>query len=176
MPAATSTQSRKTEGEKRSTPRRSSRPVGRPSKFSKEVAHAIIAKARIGLPLKFCSQAAGVSKDAVEEWRARWPDFDRELTQAQAEAVADAWTRIEQAGLPFGKRPGDWRSDAWRLEKAYPPDFAKPPEVAVTNNVTTNTALQITIVESREIESRTVVVDAQVDELFNQRRRSIREP
>jgi hypothetical protein len=176
MPTTTSTQSRKTEGEKRQTPRRSSRPVGRPSKFSKEVRDAIIAKARIGLPLKFCSQAAGVSKDAVEEWRARWPDFDRELTQAQAEAVAAAWTRIEQAGLPFGNSPGDWRADSWRLEKGYPADFAKQPEVAVTNNMTTNTALQITIAESREIESRTAAVDAQVDELFNQRRSAIRAP
>ena len=75
----------------------------------------------------------------------------------------------------MGNRPGDWRADSWRLEKGYPMDFAKPPEVAVTNNVTTNTALQITIVESREIESRTAAVDAQVEELFNQRRREIRD-
>jgi hypothetical protein len=135
----------------------------------------IVEKARSGLPMKFCAQAAGVSKDAVEEWRARWPELDHELSLAQAQAVEAAWKQIEAAGIGNDKRPPDWRSSAWRLEKSHPLDFAKPPEVTVNNSVTTNNTLQITIIESREIESRTAAVDAQVDELFNQRRRALRD-
>lgn len=160
---------------RRKPPRHSHRPHGRPTKLTPETWAKILEKARTGLPLKYCALAAGTSADTVEEWRSADPNLEAELAEARAIAADAAWQRIVKAGEPYGKRPGDWRSDSWRLEKSFPADFAKPPEVAINNNVTTNTAIQITIVESREIESRTASVDAQVDELFNDRRRAIRD-
>jgi hypothetical protein len=172
---ATPPKKRTGKGKSRKPPRHSFRPNGKPTKLTEEVWNKILESARSGLPLKYCAQSAGVHADTLEMWRAQNPVLEAELALAQGEAVKDAWARIEQAGLGYEKKPPDWRSDAWRLEKGFPVDFAKPPEVAVTNNVATTTAIAITIIESREIESRSATIDAQVDELFNRRRSAIRD-
>jgi hypothetical protein len=54
-------------------------------------------------------------------------------------------------------------------------DFAKPAEVAGANNVSMNTALQMTIVEAREIEHRTAAVDSRVEALFSAHRLGVRD-
>ena len=133
-------------GKNRNPPRHSFRPNGKPTKLTEEVWNKILESARSGLPLKYCAQSAGVHADTLEMWRAQNPVLEAELTHARSEAVKVAWKQIEAAGIGNDKRPPDWRSSAWRLEKGYPLDFAKPPEVAVTN--VTNTAFQITIVDS----------------------------
>jgi hypothetical protein len=165
----------KGKGRERHPPRHSYRPVGRPTKLTKELWGTFLEKIRSGLPIKYAALAAGTHADSVERWRATVPGLEEELALAQGEAVDAAWKRIEQAGIGYEKKPPDWRADSWRLEKGFPEDFAKPPEVAVNNVTTTTNSLQITIIESRELEARTMSVDARIEELFNQRRRAIRD-
>lgn len=128
----------------------------------------ILEKARSGLPLKLCAEAAGVSINTMEMWRAQQPELEAELAEARAIAAEQAWNQIGRAGKE--KVEGDWRATSWQLEKAYPEDFQGRADVSVTNNVTTNTALQITIVEAQQIGERTEAVDAKLAELFHARR------
>jgi hypothetical protein len=170
MPTTAAKPSQKAGGQPASG--RSPRP-GRPTKFSEALWESILALAAEGLPMKWCCLRAGISPDTAELWRLARPELEHQLQVAQSLAVSNRLKRIEAAAIGSTRKPGDWRADSWLLEKCYPMDFQTKPEVAVTNNVTTNTELKITIVESREIESRTAAVDATVAELFS-RRKSIR--
>lgn len=162
------------------TPRRSKnrpvspRPNGRPTKFSDALWGNILALAAEGIPVKWCCLRSGVSPDTVEQWRIARPELEHQLQVAQSQAVANRLKRIEAAAIGSKAKPGDWRADSWLLEKCHPSDFQTKPEVAVTNNNMTNTAIQITVVEAAQIESRTAAVDAQIDALFS-RRRAVRD-
>jgi hypothetical protein len=147
---------------------------GRPTKFSEALWESILALAAEGLPMKWCCLRVGISPDTAELWRLARPELEHRLQVAQSLAVANRLKRIEAAAIGSKAKPGDWRADSWLLEKCHPMDFQTKPGIEVNNNVTTNNTLQITLVECREIESRTAAVDAQVAELFN-RRKSVRD-
>jgi hypothetical protein len=120
------------------------KPTGRPPKKNAQVIARILKVVRTGLSLKFAAQAGNIDAETLSQWRARDPQFDRDLTQARLAAVEEKWKQIQKAAKDRvdadGKliKAGDWRSFAWS-ERAYRAEFCRP-EIAL-NLVQNNAGL-----------------------------------
>ena len=108
-------------------PTRSGRPRGRPSLFTEERAETILQLVRVGNPTTIAAAYAGVDHSTVGNWAAKGKEdqaagretafsrFAVAYARARAQAVAVRLQRINSAG-----DAGDWRADAWYLERTVP--------------------------------------------------------
>lgn len=102
-------------------------PGGRPPKFSRAVADALVKAARAGLPQPFAAASAGVSATSLRRYlvagrtakRGEYREFWRRWQDAQATFVRLNLALILKAG-----RKGNWKAAAWALEHLYPDTFA----------------------------------------------------
>ena len=86
-------------------------------------------KARSGLPIKFCAQAAGVSKDAVEEWRAKRPELDQELAARKPKRWRLPGSVLRRQGLATTEGPRIGGRIPGGSKKDFPWILPSPPKL-----------------------------------------------
>ena len=103
----------------------------------KAKAEKFLLYARKGNYIEDCCKIAGISRTTFYRWvdashkgDPQYKEFMTRLDQAQAESIADRLERIEQAGIA-----GDWKADAWFLERVYKEKFAADNKVVVEARV-----------------------------------------
>lgn len=84
-----------------------------------------------------CCKLVGISRYTFYDWvgkaKAGDPDYKAfmiKVEQAQAEAIANRLARIERAG-----ELGDWKADAWWLERVYKDKFAADTKVIIETKI-----------------------------------------
>lgn len=107
--------------------------MGRPSKLDEEVQAKIVALLRAGNFAAAAARVAGISPRTFWRWMERgeaddehdveseFCQFWRSCDRARAEAEAIRVQHIATAG-----KEGDWRADAWWLERAHPKHWGPP--------------------------------------------------
>lgn len=91
----------------------SDRLLARAGKRTPENGAKVLELLRYGVPLATAGRIVGVSDDCLRGWIAEDADFAALVEAARHEAVAKRVVRLDQAG-----ERGDWRADAWFLERA----------------------------------------------------------
>jgi len=98
--------------------------IGRPTKCTPETTAIICAEIARGIPKKFACVKAGVSYQQMMEWEKRGADgeepfltFAREAANARAAHISMRLEAIETG-------TGDWKRQAWLLERLEPTLFA----------------------------------------------------
>jgi len=107
--------------------------MGRPTKCTAATTAIVAAHIAKGLPKRHAYALAGITHTAAEDWirrgeggELRFAAFSAACARARAEHVEVRIQRIQAAAAGSGDgRPGDWRADAWLLEKLEPQDFGK---------------------------------------------------
>lgn len=102
--------------------------MGRPTKYSDEVAAKIAEAINAGATKRLAAAHAGVSYDTLNDWehgkkgipKSAHVQFVQLLAAAESRAAIRKLARIEKAG-----NEGDWRADAWWLERRMPEEFGK---------------------------------------------------
>jgi len=74
-----------------------------------------------GMNYAQAADAVGIHRDTLNDWEHTKSDFSDALRKAKAEGINRRLERIERAA-----KKGDWRADAWWLERVYPDQFGKP--------------------------------------------------
>lgn len=113
-------------------------PGGRPTKYNPEVGLRIVAALQLGATMETAAAAAGIDRFTLRLWlregarakkqpeKVRFDDDGRPILATLAEfsaATTRAWPQaelkwlqaIQQAAMPSGKHPGDFRAAAWLL-------------------------------------------------------------
>ena len=103
---------------------------GRPSSLTPRVRKVIIAAIDKGASYRLAALAAGVSPDALGNWRrlgaegdARYAGFVRDLGKAEAKA-AERWL----AQINAAAARGTWTAAAWLLERRHRDEYAQRTE------------------------------------------------
>lgn len=98
--------------------------IGRPTKCTPETTAIICSEIAKGIPKKYACVKAGVSYVQMMEWeklgeegREPFLTFAREVAQARHAHIAMRLEAIESGG-------GDWKRQAWLLERLEPTLFA----------------------------------------------------
>jgi hypothetical protein len=147
--------------------------VSRPTKKNAQAIARILKVARTGLPLKFAAQAGDISDEALSQWRAKDPEFNRALSQARLTAVEERWKLIKRAAEGYKDNPPDWRAAAWALERTFAAEFARP-EFQLnlqTNSVTQNfLSISISGSEAKSIEAEAGPIRERVAQMISQYR------
>jgi len=74
---------------------------------------------RLGANRTAAAQAAGVARTTPYDWLED-PEFAQQVNDAEATAMRVRLARVEKAA-----QGGDWRADAWVLERQFPEAFGK---------------------------------------------------
>lgn len=61
---------------------------GRPTLYNEQRHEAIVSEIRRGLAPSRAGAIVGIGADAVREWRERFPEFDEDVTRAEAQYVS----------------------------------------------------------------------------------------
>jgi transposase len=102
---------------------------GPKGKLTAERQDAIVKAIREGNPHDTAAQAAGIGKTAFYDWlrkgeesekNDKYKKFYEAVKTAEATAEALRVRRINKAGLH-----GDWKADAWYLERRYPDKWGR---------------------------------------------------
>ena len=98
--------------------------IGRPTKCTPEAVAIICAEVAKGIPKKYAGVAAGVDYDTILLWEKlgkegdeRYSVFARDLAAARRTHIAMRLEAIESGA-------GDWKRQAWLLERLEPTLFA----------------------------------------------------
>lgn len=101
------------------------KPPARWTKLTSEVRERYCEAVRLHLPAYLCAQYAGVSRDALHDWKQRARDgeepfatFFREIAAARAEKARVLLGRISRAS----RDPKQWKAAVWLLEHIYSED------------------------------------------------------
>lgn len=94
--------------------------AGRKSKYSPERVKLILDAIRVGSTYALAAAWGGISDDTLDEWKKKYSDFAESFRKAEGEAALKRLARIDKAG-----REGDWRADAWWMERRYPDAYGK---------------------------------------------------
>jgi hypothetical protein len=116
-------------------------PTGRLSKRTPLLEKQLLEIIRTGLPLKFACASVGVTFNAMDNWRRADPEFAQKVDLAIMASVRARWELIRKAGEDNERGRGDWKSQAWLLERCFPADFSRPEiqlGIAVQTNVNTS--------------------------------------
>lgn len=124
----------------------------RPTRLNPARAAVILAAVENGTPLKYAAAAAGVTYDALNDWRKRGRDALRDVLDGADPETADydpdeALATVPEAVRPFAKfyqdmkesegrcvallvndvrRADKWQAQAWLLERRFGADFPRP--------------------------------------------------
>lgn len=98
-------------------------------------------------PLKDCAQAAGVSRDTLDEWLRRGADPEEKdpIYRTLSESVARARSQavVGMAATARSGRKG-WQGAAWLLERRHPDDFGPPTKKLEHSGTGAGGAIRIT--------------------------------
>jgi len=90
------------------------------SKLTVDRVKLLCTAAVMGVPLVLAAEQAGITRETYYSWRERHSVISDILTRAEAAHAVAALTRIVAAA-----EAGDWRADAWWLERRRPDEFSK---------------------------------------------------
>ena len=102
------------------------------SKFTAESREIILQRRRLGVPLRECAHAAGVSDKTLYTWQkmgqehlaaeipSDFAKFATDLDKAGAEGATALIAKVQRAD--------DWRAAAWMLARCWPHYFGKQVE------------------------------------------------
>jgi hypothetical protein len=93
---------------------REMRGLGRRADVQKMIVDAV----RDGVPLTVVAKVLGVSKQSPYNWVRSYPNLRRRVMKLRLERVQGAARNIKSAG-----EAGEWRADAWWLERSHPDEF-----------------------------------------------------
>lgn len=97
------------------------RKVGRPTKRTKEVEEAIFRALRSGVAYRSACFIAGVTYDAVDDWRKKDDDFSAAIEKAKSNARA----RVAAAMFERAVNGNDTTAGIWWM-KCQDPEFREP--------------------------------------------------
>jgi hypothetical protein len=111
------------------------RAVGRPTKFSPEIAAKVIAALAAGNFLETAAAHAGVASSVLRDWirngergkTQELADFALAVEKAQADAEVRDVAQIGKAGQK------EWTACAWRLERKFPQRWGRRERVDLGN-------------------------------------------
>ena len=107
-------------------------PKGTGSKFTPESRETILQRRRLGVPMRECAHAAGVSERTLYTWikigdehqqggiESDFATFGSDLEKAGSEGVTALIAKVQRAD--------DWRAAAWMLSRCWPHYFGKQVE------------------------------------------------
>ncbi len=85
--------------------------MGRPTKYTEEIANEIIGGIAVGMSDKDAALAAGIHEDTLLNWRKRYSDFSARLMRARKQRSRLLLRRIHTAS------ERDWRAAAELLDR-----------------------------------------------------------
>lgn len=108
---------------KAAAPKKEKKKPGPKGKFTPERTDAIIKAIQEGCPHETAAAAAGIATSTFYAWIEKgegfqtgiYREFADNVRRAEALAEAERISRIDRAG-----KEGDWKADAWYLERRYP--------------------------------------------------------
>lgn len=105
------------------------RKVGRPSKYSAQIAQKIFAAVESGMSRTAAGALYGFHPQTISDWLVAIPEFADGIEQARARGIS---RRLEEvsAGVNLAGLK-DWRASAWLLERLDREHFGKGPGVSV---------------------------------------------
>ncbi len=123
--------------------------MARQTRYSPELADAIVGSLAGGVPKKFAAESNGVSYDALNDWengrggipKAEAGQFRQAIMRAAAQGVATRIKRIGQSGAA-----GDWKADAWYLEHVHSEVFSPRSQTDSTVSGKDGAAILVSIV------------------------------
>lgn len=92
-----------------------------------ELIKAIVDTIRVGGSDVDACHRAGISQDTFYRWM-KVGEFSEQITRARVDGKLARIARINKAGSD-----GDWRADAWYLERRWPEEFAQQLVIKVTH-------------------------------------------
>lgn len=115
---------------------------GRPTVFTPQVCAKLLEGVRLGMSLRKACGLAQINEQTLFNWQKACNDgvgygtisyeslsvFFGQLANAKEERERTWLQRIEHAA-----EKGDWRADAWKLERTNRSDWGKGPDVVVNN-------------------------------------------
>lgn len=108
------------------------KPTGRPAKCTPEIIARVCAEVARGMPKKYAGALVGVHYTTLHEWEERgakgeepFATFARALADARAQHIAMRLEAIERG-------EGDWKRQAWLLERLEPTLFGPTSRTQVT--------------------------------------------
>lgn len=93
------------------------RPIGRPSKYTPELAERLATGLREGLFAEAVCEAEGIDPSTYRRWLADKPEFRTLIKRAEADQQREALARIRAGGE-------GWQSSAWFMERRYQREWA----------------------------------------------------
>lgn len=101
---------------------------GPKGKLTPERSRKIIKAIKEGSPHETAAQSAGISVSTFYLWlekgeqfeTGQYAEFSEKVRQAEAQAESERIRRINKAG-----KEGDWKADAWYLERRYPDKWGR---------------------------------------------------
>lgn len=117
----------KREGAATKTTREKKKP-GPKGKLTPERSRKIIKAIKEGSPHETAAASAGIAPSTFYDWLAKgeqyetgvYREFAEKIRQAEAIAESERIRRINKAG-----KEGDWKADAWYLERRYPDKWGR---------------------------------------------------
>jgi hypothetical protein len=102
--------------------------AGRPTKYNDDVSKRIANAISVGATKRLAAAMGGINITTLLDWeqgkggipKSAFREFRQRLDEAEAHAAMRKLARIENAG-----REGDWRADAWWLERRLPDEYGK---------------------------------------------------
>ncbi|MFC3833492.1 hypothetical protein [Deinococcus rufus] len=104
--------------------------TGRKTKLTAQLQERFVRAIRAGNWVETCCDYCGINPDSYYEWMKRgtqggehnaiYRDFKRAVDEARASAEIESVARIRVSG-----QNGNWRADAWYLERSHPERWGK---------------------------------------------------
>lgn len=134
------------------------------AKLNDEVIEIICTEVKRGVPLKYASEIAGVREGTVISWEKKGKEcnedspsiyrkFYDEYKRAKALAVAYRVENIRKVG-----DAGDWRANAWWLERVAHEEFGKKSVVDANINANVN-----------KLDLSELFTDEELDKIINEK-------
>ena len=106
--------------------------IGRPTKCTPEVTERICAEVARGMPKKYAAALAGVDYSQVNDWEKRGAEGEEPFATF-ARALGDARaTHIAMRLQAIDSGEGDWKRQAWLLERLEPTIFGPTSRTQIT--------------------------------------------
>ena len=150
------------------TPKRTTRPGGRPTKKVGSVIESLLKSVVSGLPFTLCCQIAGVHYDTFLVWRKEDPAFGQQVDKAAAKAAARLLAKIERQAR------NNFVAAAWILERRFPELFSRPEVQLNLSNTTNHNALTLTISveEAERIEAQAAPIREAARQMLEEHQRN----
>jgi hypothetical protein len=122
--------------------------VGRPTKYSEKTIARICEALADGMPIKSACVAAGIGVTTLNEWRDKYPEIEKRMSEARESFREKALQTIKKAVLA-----DDWRAAQAALKLVFPDEYRDSKSdvnVAVGVQVVIPEAERLRLIEKRD--------------------------